>query len=1049
MLVFLLAVALPFLWFEIYSQLEFRQYREREIKDQGVRLLSLIEAEQQRIIEDIRHILVTLTEMGVGRMDAASCLASMAHLRSQYPPFLAVSISNASGVVWCTTEPAVIGLSVADREYRQQAIQTRNFTVSQLIESRTTKRPAIAFALGYGGGSDTASGVAAVLLDIGWLEEFLLRQPIPDYASVFLTDKAGTIVASVPPSGRAMGLPLLDLSAAKSPRQTVEGQGADGRPRIVVRSPADAGSHDLGLMVSLDKARAMRAVDLAALRTLSIFAGLLLLTAAGFFWGLRRFLHVRETAERNALKTAMVLASTVDGVVEFDRDWRFTYLNDKAKALIAQGRELVGQSLWEAFPELVGSPLWDKAQQAMSRRVPSEVEFQGMQTGRWFWMRAFPSADGLAVYLLDITRRRHAEDELRINKERLDLALESAGAGTFEWDLRSGRGLWSAESYRIFGLEAEAQEISTDTWAAIVHPDDLPAASLAHAQLLAERAPEVSLEYRVIHPGGQVRWVMSVGRVCYDEQGMPVRYNGLTIDITERKRMEEALRRTETRLNIALSAADAALWDVDLRTGAITWSDSNFRLFGLDRTSVRPSREAYLAQVHPADRARVEAHIDVIIRDDIPDPGIEYRIRRPEDGVRWILSIGRVERDAAGRATHFSGLNIDVTNRRAMQEALRSAKERAEEANVSKSKFLAAASHDLRQPLQSALLFAGVLHAHVDPKQGRSPLMALERALVTLKDLLDSLLDVSRLDAGVIVPRVQDMPLRLLFDEIAAAYSPVASAKGLEFRVDASCGATSVHSDPLLLGRMLRNLVENAIRYTERGFVRMDCDVTDGSVCIRIHDSGIGISAEHLSRIFEEFHQVGNPERDRSQGLGLGLAIVQRLSRLLGHPVAVRSEPGKGSTFSIEVPRAHSPEGVPEEPQPSVAGNDGSGRLAVLVDDDAIVLAGLRTLFHDWGYEVGVAGSIGQALEIVRAAGRSPDIVVADYRLRNHEVGTDVVREIRGMAGRRIPGIILTGEIGPEAEQAAAALGLVLAAKPVTPRQLQTLVESVLGGDGT
>lgn len=277
-----------------------------------------------------------------------------------------------------------------------------------------------------------------------------------------------------------------------------------------------------------------------------------------------------------------------------------------AKRLIARDRDLIGQTLWEAFPELVGSPLWYKAHQAMKQQVPTDVEFQGTCSGRWFWMRAFPSRSGLAVYLLDITRRRQAEEDLRANKDRLSLALESAQAGTFDWDLRTGRGYWSEESYHIFGLDPNRHPADNETWLNIVHPDDVETAPLVgQAQFLTERKANFRLEYRVLHPDGKVRWVSSVGRIQYDDDGTPLRFSGLNIDITERKTMEEALRRSEERLSIALAAAEAGIWDFDVHARTLTWSEGTYRLFGLDSDRFTPSENNFYELIHPHDRAAV------------------------------------------------------------------------------------------------------------------------------------------------------------------------------------------------------------------------------------------------------------------------------------------------------------------------------------------------------------------------------------------------------------------------------------------------------------
>ncbi|PWC32196.1 histidine kinase [Azospirillum sp. TSO22-1] len=375
--------------------------------------------------------------------------------------------------------------------------------------------------------------------------------------------------------------------------------------------------------------------------------------------------------------------------------------------------------------------------------------------------------------------------------------------------------------------------------------------------------------------------------------------------------------------------------------------------------------------------------------------------------------------------------------RKAAEAALHRAKEEAERADLAKTKFLAAASHDLRQPLQSLFFFTAALGAQVTPK-GTEALRNLERGLDALKGLLDSLLDVSRLDAGLVVPEIEDFPISDVLDEIAAATAPVAAAKGLLWRV-APCMAV-VRSDRTLLSRMLRNLVENAVRYTADGAVALECRVETEALTLTVRDSGIGIPPDQLGRIWEEFHQVGNPERDRTQGLGLGLAIVRRLSALLGHPVEVRSEVGRGSAFRIRVPlgatTTRPAAATPAEPPAS-----GEGRFAVLVDDDAIVLMGLQAILTEWGYDVLIAGSADQAVERLEADGRRPDIVVADYRLREGRVGTEAILRVRDLRGADIPGVILTGETGPECQHDAALHHFTVVHKPVTPRELGAALE--------
>jgi PAS domain S-box-containing protein len=546
-----------------------------------------------------------------------------------------------------------------------------------------------------------------------------------------------------------------------------------------------------------------------------------------------------------------------------------------------------------------------------------------------------------------------------------------------------------------------------------------------------------SAELEIVEPDGQHRVLRSLAQTRHQRDGSVV-WDGLILDVTAQRDAETRSRVADERLRLAVGAADLGTFDLDIPTRALTWSERCKAMFGL-AASTEVTGRVYLSRVHPDDVPTVrEAERGALDPAGEGDYHVRFRSLWPDGTVRWLEAMGKLifvrngGEDGARTPVRLIGTVMDITEAHRVQSELQDARDRAEHANLSKSKFLAAASHDLRQPLQSVFLFAAALHHHVDGERGREQLMHLERGLDALKGLLDSLLDVSRLDAGIIKPDVEEFPLDELLDHVAAAYRPVAAGKGLALDVR-RCGA-AVRSDRTLLGRTLRNLVENALRYTERGGVRVSCHPAGDALHIEVADTGIGIPPDHLDRIWEEFHQVGNTERDRTQGLGLGLAIVQRISGLLEHPVDVRSAPGRGSVFSITVPAA--PAMAAAEPQAAPEVERGTGQFAVLVDDDAIVLLGLKAMFEEWGYEVLVAGSTDDALARLERSGRQPDIVVADYRLREDRVGTEAILCIRRRYGADIPGIILTGETGPEAQRDATAHGLRVIHKPVTPRQL-------------
>jgi signal transduction histidine kinase len=447
----------------------------------------------------------------------------------------------------------------------------------------------------------------------------------------------------------------------------------------------------------------------------------------------------------------------------------------------------------------------------------------------------------------------------------------------------------------------------------------------------------------------------------------------------------------------------------------------------------------WLDAIHPDDREPMAAHWRRSVEGVAPFD-TEVRIRAADGTYRWFKQRAVPLSDANGAVRQWLGTSTDISDVIETREALRAAKEAAEGASMAKSRFLASASHDLRQPMQALFFFSSALEEHIDDDVGKDNLMPLERGLDALKGLLDSLLDISQLDAGVVRPTIEDFPIAILLDHLSASYGPVARGKGLDWYVVPS--SLTVRSDRVLLGRILGNLIENAVRYTERGRILVYCRPVGERLLIQVRDTGIGIPEDQMRSIWGEFHQVGNPERDRSQGLGLGLAIVERIGRLLGYRTEVKSRPGEGSSFSVEVPLGEAQ--AVAEPPPKFTAERGGGRCALVVDDDAIILLGLQTMLSTWDYEVIIAADTEQAIRRLEAAGRVPDIIVADYRLREGRVGTEVVARVREICGKQIPGVTLTGETASECQHEVVSLGLGLAFKPITARQLSLTLEKYL-----
>jgi signal transduction histidine kinase/ActR/RegA family two-component response regulator len=371
--------------------------------------------------------------------------------------------------------------------------------------------------------------------------------------------------------------------------------------------------------------------------------------------------------------------------------------------------------------------------------------------------------------------------------------------------------------------------------------------------------------------------------------------------------------------------------------------------------------------------------------------------------------------------------------------------ERTEElvaANRAKSRFLAAASHDLRQPMHALGLFVAQLKDRVRGPESAPLILRVEAAVNALQGLLDALLDVSRLDAGVVTPNVTDFSVNTVLERIENGFAADATNRGLRFRVVRS--TLALHSDLMLLERILINLVANAVRYTESGGILVGCRRRGDRVRVEVWDTGIGIASEHQQAIFQEFYQVGNPERDRQKGLGLGLSIAARLARLLGGRIAVRSHPGRGSVFAVELPRADQIHETAAFSTPAAIEDKLRESLVLVVDDDALVCEALGGLLMQWGCTVITATNGKEALAALGRQSRAPDAVLCDYRLPEGETGSEVIRRLRERLGPDLPAALITGDTAPECLREARESGIPLLHKPVQPARLRALLEHLV-----
>ncbi len=525
---------------------------------------------------------------------------------------------------------------------------------------------------------------------------------------------------------------------------------------------------------------------------------------------------------------------------------------------------------------------------------------------------------------------------------------------------------------------------------------------------------------------------MELGEVVavLDEAGQELRFN------------REILSTTLENISAAVSVVDP-----DMRLTA--WNRRYQQLFGY------PDGMLYVGRP-VADLIRYNAERGELGDGDVEDQ-IDRRIRHMRAGSPHVFertrSDGKVI-EMRGQALPGGGYVTsynDITDYKRAELALLEANEtleqrvaershEAEVAQQSKTRFLAAISHDVLQPLNAARLFASALRdSHHDNEEQRHLAERVDASLRAAEELLDGLLDVSRLDAGGLRPTLETFEASALMQELAAQYAPVAAGRGLRLHVHAR--PLWVRSDRRLLRRVMQNFIANALRYTRQGRIVLGLRGRGDEVELQVWDTGPGIPEHHMRQIFEEFHRYQQPFDWGEQGLGLGLSICQRISRLLDHGLSARSQVGKGSMFSILLPRvAAVARAVPAAPSRALSSGDSLVGLRVLcVDNDQEILDGMRALLGRWQVEVISASTVDQALERMQAR---PDVLLVDYHLHDRLDGLDTLEALNARAQRQVPGALLTADGRDELKQLARERGYRLLTKPVKPASLRAFLSA-------
>jgi PAS domain S-box-containing protein len=490
-----------------------------------------------------------------------------------------------------------------------------------------------------------------------------------------------------------------------------------------------------------------------------------------------------------------------------------------------------------------------------------------------------------------------------IPTERERLLLEAqrlAGLGFFRLTLATQQYTWSEEMYRLYDYPpGEPMDVAKHR--ARVHPDDLAYVARLQGQMIAGREP-MHFEYRIIDRTGDIRYLVAHMKVQRDAAGAPEAIIGTVQDITAHKRQEELLYEAQ-------AIARMGSWEFDVVSGQGYWSDEYFRLCGYEPQAFVVTRERFQAVVHPEDFGRVWGGMMWLA--DHPGPfETEYRVFRPDGTLVRLVSRGRVLVNREGRARKLIGTVQDVTAQKETEQALRRARDEAQEASRAKSLFLANMSHELRTPLNAIIGYAEMVQeaaAEMTPAEIAADLGKIHGAGRHLLALINDILDLSKIEAGKMDLELETVPVGPLLAEIAEGFGALTAPRGNRLELDVPPGLPALCTDATKLRQCVLNLLANANKFTQAGRIRLAAEQADTQVRIRVADTGIGMDAETQSRLFQDFVQADPSTTRKYGGTGLGLAITRRFCQLMGGDVTVESAPGQGATFTITLPVAGPP----------------------------------------------------------------------------------------------------------------------------------------------
>lgn len=790
--------------------------------------------------------------------------------------------------------------------------------------------------------------------------------------------------------------------------------------------------------------------------------------------------------------------SSVTGLITMTFDGTLMYANPFFIRMWGYGRaeELLGRQvseLWDSPAELLqaGKECRERGKwigELLARRRDGKLFYAHASLG------LIRSSDGLPVGIsgsfVEITRLKQIEEDLRNRtlelseaKERLDLAIEATGMGTWDWDALSNSMTWDDNLFRLVGVSREeflqTRDSLLELSTRILPPEDKRRMLEVVQEVVDGKTDSYDFEHDVIRPDGTVRHFLVKGRAHRDIESKLVRVIGTTMDVTDQKIAEDSLRRSESDLARAQAMAHLGSYSWDIETGEIFWSDELKALWNYE-PGKSFSLEGLISRIHPEDRDRILEEMQNAIQGKRPFNS-EYRIIRPDDSVRYVHDRGEISLDEYGTLIRVFGTTQDVTDRKLMEEQLLKAKEAAETANRAKGDFLANMSHEIRTPMNAVLGMLELLLETDLTDEQREYLQLAHVSAESLLSIIEDVLDFSKIEQNKIELEQICFDLENLISHIINLLSEKAGSSGLKltFHIEESLPPTFI-GDPVRLKQVLLNLFSNAIKFTKEGEVALsveayrqserDYELSDSgsgeemALLFKVRDTGIGIPPEKLSRIFDSFTQADASVTREYGGTGLGLAISSQLVELMGGRIWVESEVGEGSTFyfTVRVKRG-ADAGTSEqeskflEGSPSKLLNDkengneipsGKGLNILLAEDHPVNQKLIITLLEKKGHNLTLVTNGKAALDILSV--RDFDAVLMDVQMPCMD-GLEATRRIRDPSSsvrwHEIPIIALTARALKEDKEKCIEAGMNdYISKPLKKEKLFTTLDGVRSG---